>query len=185
MELLATSLFTPQLVTQPWGTNTMNLHVSGCCVAAVFFVAGCSATPNPSSPAVADWPVSARAAAYSPNAKPGFDTPEGVTRLLEQRWSLAAIRAFCIPERRFNTAYQNLVVDTPQAWKGRLYSHQSTGFDRISWYATVDQGRVQAYSLEAYRGKDFWSVEIGNQDTVHTPPQITPDISRPDFVGHK
>ena len=149
------------------------------------FLAGCSTHPGQSSSVASDFPLSARAAVYSPTATPGFDSPEGVTRLLEQRWSLADIRAFCIPERRHNDAYQNLVVVTAEAWKGRLYADRPTGFDRVSWYATVRDGHVQEYSLEASRGSDFWLLEIGNRSTVRTPPQVTPDSSSPDFVGHK
>src|ERR1041384_8067406 len=104
-------------------------------------VAGCSTQQERSFSVETDWPQSARAAVYSRTATPGFDSPEGVTRLLEQRWSLADIRTFCIPARRHNPMYQNLVVDSPQAWKGRLYSDQRTGFDWICWYATVRGGR--------------------------------------------
>jgi hypothetical protein len=114
-----------------------------------------------------------------------LDSPEGFSRLLEQRWSLADIRAFCIPERRHNDMYQNLVVSTPEVWKGRLYADRLTSFDRISWYATVRDGRIQQYSLEAYRGSDFWSLEIGGSETLRTPPRVTPDSSAPRFVGHK
>src|SRR5215470_4995318 len=49
-------------------------------------------------------------AKYPPNAKPGFNSPEEVTALLEKRWPLADIRRFAIPERRHNDAYQNLVL---------------------------------------------------------------------------
>jgi hypothetical protein len=137
------------------------------------------------SPAASDCPPSARAAAYSPATVPSFDSPEGVTRLLEQRWSLADIRAFCIPERRHNYAYQRLVADAPELWKGRLYANTQTGFDRISWYANVRDGHVQEYELEAYRGTDLWLLEIGDPETVRTPPQVTPDSSAPYFIGHK
>jgi len=163
----------------------MSAHASVYFSAALIAVAGCSSQREQPSPAAADWPPSARAAAYSPTATLGFDSPEGVSRLLEQRWSLADIQAFCIPERRHNDMYQNLVVDTPEAWKGRLYSDRRTGFDRISWYATVRDGHLQAYSLEAYRGTNFWSLEIGDPETFHKPPQVTPDPSAPCFIGHK
>lgn len=148
-------------------------------------VAGCSTQQERSFSVETDWPHSARAAVYSRSATPGFDSPEGVTRLLEQRWSLADIRTFCIPARRHNPMYQNLVVDSPEAWKGRLYSDQRTGFDGICWYATVRQGRLLEYSLGASRGRDFWLLEIGSPDTVHTPPHVSPDPKADDFVGHK
>jgi hypothetical protein len=146
---------------------------------------GCAIKSQQSSSADSDWPPSARAAVYSTTAAPSLNSPEGFSRLLEQRWSLADIRAFCIPERRHNDMYQNLVVSTPEVWKGRLYGDRPTGFDRISWYATVRDGSIQEYSLEVYRGSDFWSLEIGSPETLRTPPQVTPDSSAPHFVGHK
>jgi hypothetical protein len=80
---------------------------------------------------------------------------------------------------------QNLVVDSPEVWKGRLYPDKQTGFDKISWYATVRNGRVLEYSLEVYRGADCWLLEIGSPETVRKPPNVTPDASEPWFIGHK
>ena len=165
--------------------GVMSARASVYFFAALIAVAGCSAQREQPSPAAADWPPSARAAAYSPTATPSFDSPEGVTRLLEQRWSLADIRAFCIPERRHNFEYQNLVADAPELWKGRLYADTPTGFDRISWYANVRDSRVKEYSLEAHRGSDVWVLEGGSPETIRTPPQVTPDSSAPYFIGHK
>jgi len=135
--------------------------------------------PNPT------WPSHAIFAKYPPNAKPGFNSPEGVTVLLEKRWSVADVRKFAIPERRHNDAYQNLVLDTPEAWAGRLYCDKTTGFDSIEWYATVENGRVKEYSLQAMRGKDFWLLEIGNAASVQKAPVVEPDFRAPYFVGHK
>jgi hypothetical protein len=149
------------------------------------FVSSCT-TPPPKSPSVeSDWPQLARTAVYSTTATPSLRSPEGVTRLLEQRWSLADIRTFCIPQRRHNPGYQNLVLFSSEAWKGRLYSDAQTGFDRISWYAAVRDGRVETYSLGVYRGGDYWLLEIGNAETVRTPPRVSPDPSAPHFIGHK
>lgn len=148
-------------------------------------VAGCSTQQERSFSVATDWPQSARAAVHSQTATPGFDSPEGVTRLLEQRWSLADIRTFCIPARRHNPMYQNLVVDSPQAWKGRLYSDQRTGFDGMCWYATVRDGRLLEYSLGVYRGHDYWLLEIGSPYTIHTPPLVSPDPKAAHFVGHR
>jgi hypothetical protein len=163
----------------------MSSRASICLLAALLLEAGCATRQSQVSRAESDWPPSARAAVYSPTATPGFDSPEGVTRLLEQRWSLRDIRSFCIPERRHNPAYQNLVITSPDVWKGRIYPDQRTGFDRISWYATVSNGLFQEYSLEAYRGDDFWLLEIGGPETVRNPPQVTPSPSEPCFIGHK
>ena len=155
------------------------------CLLVLCFASACSADGSSPQSTASDFPPSARAAAYSPKATPSFNSPEGVTRLLEQRWSLADIRTFCIPARRHNDAYQNLVVDSPEAWKGRLYSRARTGFDKICWYATVRKGRVLQYSLEVYRGDDFWLLEIGSPATVKKPPEVTPDSSAPYFLGHR
>lgn len=131
------------------------------------------------------WPPKAIVAKYPPNAKPGFNSPEEVTALLEKRWSLADIWKFAIPERRHNYAYQNLVLGTPEAWAGRLYCDKATGFDSIEWYATVENGRAREYSLQAIRGKDFWLLEIGDPASVRKPPHVEPDFRAPYFVGHK
>jgi hypothetical protein len=131
------------------------------------------------------WPAHAIFAKYPPNAKPGFNSPEEVTALLEKRWSVADVRKFAILERRHNSAYQNLVLDTPEAWAGRLYCDKATGLDSIEWYATVENGRVKEYSLQARRGKDFWLLEIGNAATVQKPPVVQPDFRAPYFVGHQ
>jgi hypothetical protein len=131
------------------------------------------------------WPRSATIANYPPNATPSFDSPEGVTSYLEKRWSLTDVKRFATPERRHNDAYQNLVIDTPRAWAGRLYCDQQTGFDSIEWYATVANGHVKEYSLEAYRGRDFWVLEIGDPTSAKVPPIVEPDPTAPYFVGHK
>ena len=129
-------------------------------------------------------------AKYPPNAKPGFRSPEEVTALLEKRWPLADIRKYAIPERRHNDAYQNLVIaGFSKVWSGRLYCGQTTGFDSIEWYATIEnrhaKNSLYAYSLGAIRGKDFWLLEIGGPTSVQKLPDIEPDFRAPQFVGHK
>jgi hypothetical protein len=157
-------------------------------VACIFFAAcllvGCSkhiqrpllvnATPSP-SPTVA---VSAA------EAKVAFDSPDLLTKALEWRWPLAAIRTYCIPERRHNNAYQNLVAYSP-VWKGVLYSGVATGFDKIAWYASTNKGRADQYSLGVYRGNDFWLLEIGDEHALQAPPEYSPDPNNQRFVGHK
>src|SRR5262249_33997679 len=137
-------------------------------------LAGC-VEPSPLSRSVeTDWPQSARIAVYPSTAAPSFASPEGLTSFLEHRWPLADIRRFCIPERRHNPGYQNLVLDTPEAWKGRLFENEQTGFDKISWYASVKGGRVVAYSLGVSRGRDFWLLEIGTEESTRIPPTVAP-----------
>ena len=159
--------------------RTLNHTLLGLCL-----LAGCAAHHEPTASGESDWPEHARAAVYSPDATPGFDSPEGVTRLLEERWSLDDIRAFCIPERRHNPFYQNLVAIADEIWKGKLYMNEETGFDKIWWYATVNDGKLDAYSLGVSRGLDYWSLEGGSPETVHIPPNVTPDPSDRWFVGH-
>jgi hypothetical protein len=103
---------------------------------------------------------------------------------LEQRWSLADIRTFCIPERRHNPAYQNLVAMN-EVWKGRLYEGVDTGFDRIGWYANIEQGQIHLYSLEVQRGRSYWLLEIGSPESLRAPPRVAPDPTAPHFVGHR
>jgi hypothetical protein len=131
------------------------------------------------------WPPSATIAKYPPNAEPGFKSPEEVTAFLEKRWPLANVRKFAIPERRHNDAWQNLVADTQEIWAGRLYCDKTTDFDSIEWYATTENGRVQEYSLNTMRGKDFWLLEIGSPASVRKPPVVEPNFRAPQFVGHK
>ena len=140
--------------------------------------------PHATNCANLTWPTTI-AAKYPPNANPGFNSPEEVTALLEERWSLANIRKFAIPERRFSPHWQNLVLSTPEVWGGRLYCDQATGFDSIEWYANVENGRATEYSLGAMRGTDFWVLEIGDPVSVRKPPQVEPDFRARHFVGHK
>src|SRR5262245_15119537 len=87
-------------------------------LAFAFCLSGCHTSAPVSKSVETDWPPSARYGAYSTTATPNLTSPEGFNRLLEQRWSLADIRTFCIPERRHNPANQNLVA-MGEVWKGR------------------------------------------------------------------
>src|SRR5919109_1237837 len=93
-------------------------------------------TPQP-SPIVALSPAEAKVA---------FDSPDALTKALERRWPLMAIHVYCIPERRHNNAFQNLVAYSPR-WDGALYSGVDTGFEKIAWYATTKNRRADQYSL--------------------------------------
>jgi len=91
-----------------------------------------------------------------------------VTKLLEKRWSLDAIKKFCVPKRRFDPLLQNLVLDGEVRWKGALYEKKETTFDEITWYANIDGDRL-SYSLNVRNGKDRWNLEIGNAETMREP----------------
>lgn len=145
--------------------------------------------PRPMNCAPMWFPAATIVAKYPPNAKPGFNSPEEVTAFLEKRWPLADIGRYAIPERRHNDLYQNLVPDTPEIWGGRLYCDQSTGFDSIEWYATIEirhtKHLLKEFSLNAIRGNDFWLLEGGSPTSVQQPPNFEPDFRKPYFVGHK
>jgi hypothetical protein len=131
------------------------------------------ATPSPSpSPTVS-----------AAGAKLALESPAALTRALERRWPLTAIRTFCILERQHDDRSQNLVAYSQ--WKGVLYPSIATGFDKISWYASTKDGRAEQYSLGVNRGTDFWLLEIGDENTLQAPPEYSPDPNRPGFVGHK
>jgi hypothetical protein len=116
-------------------------------------------------------------------AKLAFESPDALTRALERRWPLTAIRTFCIPERRHHDRSQNLVAYS--RWEGVLYPSIATGFDKISWYASIKNGCAEKYSLGVERGTDFWLLEIGDGNTLTVPPEYSPDPSKAQFVGHK
>lgn len=118
------------------------------------------------------------------DAKAGFHSPEALNKLLERRWPVTAIQAYCTPERRHNESYQNLVA-FGVVWKGTLHPDIETGFDKIAGYATTKEGRAEEFSLGVDRGKDFWLLEIGSEETMQKPPNFSPDSREPWFVGHK
>jgi hypothetical protein len=139
---------------------------------------GLSAAAKPKSTPTATTVVSAA------EAKLAFDSPEALTKMLEHRWPVAAIQMYCIPERRHNDAYQNLVAYSPR-WEGVLHYGSATGFDKIAWYASTKNARADEYSLGAFRGKDFWLLEIGSEESVQKPPRFSPDSNEPWFIGHR
>jgi hypothetical protein len=98
-------------------------------------------------------------------AKAAFDSPEVLTRMLEIRWPIATIQAYCTPERRHDDQYQNLVMEGI-VWKRNLYNHTSSGFDKIAWYANTVNGRAKTFSLGVYRGREYWLLEIGSEASI-------------------
>lgn len=116
-------------------------------------------------------------------ARIGFSSREQLEKLIEKRWPLWAIRTFCIPERRCDSGWQNLVTDTDVVWQGELYP-DAADFDKIEWYATTEDGRALEYSLNAHRGRDLWVIEICSEHYVAWPPDYSPDPSTERFVGH-
>jgi hypothetical protein len=117
-------------------------------------------------------------------AKAAFSSTEALTKALERRWPVSAIKVFCTSERRHDPEWQNLVPDSGVKWEEDLYPNSDTGFDKIYWYANVENGRATTYSLNARRGHDSWLIEIGGEELIRKPPDATPDPKRPGFVGH-
>jgi hypothetical protein len=117
-------------------------------------------------------------------AKAAFDSPDALTKMLEQRWPVPAIKDFCISERRHDDRYQNLVA-FGVVWEGRLHQNAASGFDKIAWYATTKDGRAEQFSLGVSRGADFWLLEIGSEQTVQRPPNFSPDPHSAGFAGRK
>jgi hypothetical protein len=115
---------------------------------------------------------------------PGLDSTVAFTHLLEQRWPLESIRAFCIPERRDNAMYQRPVLDPPFL-DGTLYEGRKTDFDKIAWRAGTTNGRVSEFDLTAQSGRNFWVLEGGSVERLKVPPSVTPDPHEPWFMGHK
>ncbi len=142
-----------------------------------FYVAigGCGSAPPVSEPQ----PVIS-----ATEAKKALESKEELSRALERRWPVSAIKEFCTPERRHDPEWQNLVPDSGVEWEEDLYPNSETGFDKIFWYANVEHGRATMYSLNARRGHDTWLLEIGDEELIRKPPDVTPDSKRPGFVGH-
>ena len=128
-------------------------------------------------------PPTNETSAVTTGTQPKLTCPAEVTSALETRWSLDDIKTFCIPERRHNPMYQNLVTDVGDTWKGTLYENVPTGFDSISWYGTAVDGKLYEYSLNVSRGDAGWLPEIGNVEAFAKPPNVSPASSRPRFIG--
>ena len=122
-------------------------------------------------------------AQQSPVTYDNIRSGDELTSVLESRWPLSSVTTFCTPERRHNPAYQNLVVDTDESWQGEIHGDENANFDKISWYSTVVDGKLGTYSLNAQLGDDWWLLEIGNANTLNSPPDISPDSSRLNFMG--
>jgi len=161
-----------------------NMHCMICLVLMIGLLAGCATQSNRGEQTNVTPPPAVAVAVSAADAKIAFDSPDALTTMLERRWPVSAIQIYCIPERRHNNAYQNLVAFSPR-WEGVLHSGVATGFDKIAWYASTMNGRADKYSLGVYRGEDYWLLEGGSEEGVQEPPEYSPDPSKPWFVGHK
>ena len=154
-----------------------------CLIILVCVVVGCEKQSHRQATSITPTPTREPVASAA-EAKVAVGSPDALTKALERRWPLSAIRTFCIPERRHNNGYQNLVAYSPR-WDGVLYSGELTGFDEITWYASVKEGRADKYSLNVHRGNDYWLLEIGSESTLQAQPHYDPDPGQRWFVGHK
>ncbi len=161
------------------------------CLPIYILLGGCLLSGCREDSGVSNSPPAAATATATPtptiDAKTAFGSPEAMTTFLERRWPLAAVKAFCIPERRHNVMYQSLVAGSggSAVWSGTLHRDAQTGFDEIAWYANTKDGRATIFQLGVSRGDDFWRLELGSEESVRTPPDYLPDPNDPIFIGHK
>ena len=146
-------------------------------------LAGCVTKTSSLNGAISSPSPLPRPVASADEAKRAFDSVDALTKALERRWPVTAIQTFCIPARRHNNAFQNLVAFS--RWEGVLHAGIATGFDKVTWYASTNNGRADKYSIGVHRGTDFWLLEIGNEQTLQEFPHYEPDPSKPEFVGNK
>jgi hypothetical protein len=135
---------------QLWTLGVIDMNRVACICFAMCLLAACAKRSQPSLKVDAIQSPSPAVVISAAEAKVAFDSADALTKALERRWPLSGIRISCISERRHNDASQNLVAFSP-VWNGILYSGVATGFDKIAWYASTRNGRVDQYSLGASR----------------------------------
>jgi hypothetical protein len=91
---------------------------------------------------------------------------------LEARWELEMIRIYCHVTPPTPDSVQNLVA-LGEAWQGVLHHDKASGFDRICWYASTQNGRLHRYSLNATKGRKHWIIEIGDERSLSKPPVVS------------
>ena len=96
---------------------------------------------------------------------------------LKARWPPDLIRAFCKSNPTTPSSFQNLVALGP-TWEGVLYEGEKTGFDKVWWYASLVDGKLDEYSLNATKGRKNWIIELGKQQTLARQPFIRVDKTR-------
>ncbi|MBI1177456.1 hypothetical protein GC207_08460 [bacterium] len=130
-------------------------------VASMMALTGClSREPSPNSSTLKWHPV-----------EHTVSTQEQLNSALMARWPVRLIGEYCRSVRSTPATFQNLVA-SGDYWENDLYRGEKTGFDRIWWYASLTNGMLDEYSLNATKGRKHWIVEFGNLQTLTRPPNI-------------
>ena len=95
-----------------------------------------------------------------------------LSAVLESRWRVESIFPACNIVGPFPEDGQNLVTIGQETWEGVLYKGKNIGFDRIWWYASLKNGKLDKYSLNVSKGRTLWVLEIGDQKRLAELPWI-------------
>jgi hypothetical protein len=172
------------VVTRPLGVRG-EIHVRKFALLALVCLSmACQRHPATDAPKLSSPTPPVAKGVSASTAKLAFDSPEGMTKVLEEKWPIAAIVEFSIPERRHDNRCQNLVA-YGEVWKGNLHAKETTGFDKIAWYATTKNGRAEQFSLGVWRGQDFWLLEGGAEESLQRVPNFAPNPNSQCFVGYR
>jgi hypothetical protein len=98
-------------------------------------------------------------------------TAKQLASALEARWELELIHCYCEATPPTPDGFQNLVA-LGESWRGTLHEGTASGFDRIWWYASLQDGKLHEYSVNAAKGRKHWIVEIGDGETLAKPPAL-------------
>jgi hypothetical protein len=79
--------------------------------------------------------------------------------LLDKRWTVSNIEAFCIPETRHCPAEANLSPGSGEMWHGFLHTSAESRIGKVYWYAPIEDGRVSRISLNVVKNNDHWHLE--------------------------
>ena len=116
------------------------------------------------------------AGVWSTFAQSGIDSPQAVSRLLEQRWSPERIKDYCRPDTRHDPSYQNLVTMGDTSWEGQIYPGLTNELGAVTWYADVRKGKVYDLSLNVAKDGEYWLLEIAGPPTLTNKPLTEMDV---------
>src|SRR5438034_10386444 len=84
-------------------------------------------------------------------------TAQELAAALEARWSPEMIRAYCRATAPTPGSVQNLVA-LGEEWQGNLHEKEAPDFDRVWWYASTRNGKLDKYSVNATKGRRHWII---------------------------